>query len=129
MYQNIAELQDIYEDNTLIQPLCELIKKKCFPQDASTSVSFNSENVEEQKIKIKDIEQLARVDCVFDGKIEFRFTVLLEYLEGKTPYLTAFVYDITLFEDYVELAFKACLPLLEYPDPPEMKEENNELPL
>lgn len=121
MYQDVSELHGVYENNALIIPLCDLIKNKCFSEnDSKKSFSFKLGKV--HKLKIEDIKKLARVDCVFDGKIEFNFTMLFEYLEleGKS-YITAFVYNMIFFTNYVNLTFKACLPLLEYPDPPEAK--------
>lgn len=121
MFKDIAEIQKIYEDLELIQPLCELIQKKCFFEEIPEASSSNFENEDNTILNVRSLEEMNSADCKIDGKIAFSFSVLLERFEEKSPQFTAFVYNITRFETYIELAFQACLPLMDFPDPPEVQ--------
>lgn len=72
------------------------------------------------------MKEMARADCEIDGKIEFSYSVVLEHLEERNQHFTAFVYKITQLTDSIELTFLACLPLMYFPVPFEVKVENEE---
>lgn len=96
--------------------MCELIKTKCSIREDLKNSTFNSTSRNILKLN------MSHTPCRLKKETEFSYAVLVEEQEGTTL-LTAFVYK----KDGENLDFKACLPLLIYPNSlPEVKLEDNE---
>lgn len=123
--EEISQILNVCRNFGLTESLCKLIRKKCFPRKASKVWFSEIFNIDDRVLYFHAFSKMDRIRCKpYKDRILY-FSVLSEQLEGKKPQLTIFVYNTK--NSLIKLGgliFLASLPLLEYPDPPEVKVEN-----